>query len=114
MKLKSPTATPIHVALLSGEAIQIGPEPRDVPTQFRRPALAAGAVPEGVDPEDLESKAAAPNQKGDMEKLKEALAVMKTDGTKLNGAGMPDLKHVQKVVGWSVSKVELTEAWNSL
>lgn len=44
MLLKSPTDAPIHVALLSGHSIVIGPEPREAHERFIAPAIAAGAV----------------------------------------------------------------------
>lgn len=44
MLLKSPTDTPLHIALLSGHAILIGPEPREVDAMFVSHAIQAGAI----------------------------------------------------------------------
>lgn len=41
---RSPTGDPIRVCLLSGHAIEVGPEGREVPDMFISHVLAAGAL----------------------------------------------------------------------
>jgi len=45
---KSPTDTPIRVALLSGHTVVVGPDPREVPDFFDDHLRAAGAVEVGA------------------------------------------------------------------
>jgi len=41
---KSPTDTPIYLALPSGHTAQVGPEPRDLPERFWDPPRHAGCL----------------------------------------------------------------------
>ena len=50
MKFRSPGSQALHIALLSGHTLVIPPEGVDVPTDFRREAIAQGAEPMAVDP----------------------------------------------------------------
>lgn len=115
MRLKSPTEKPIHVALLSGHAITIGPEGRDVPVMFRREAFANGALPEGVDEADLDRDVpdAGPDRN---ERLKAVIKEMLESGDEdaLTGAGIPNRRKVSALAGWSVSVKELTAAWHEI
>lgn len=45
MKFRSPGSQALHIALLSGHTLVIPPEGVDVPTEFRREAIARGAEP---------------------------------------------------------------------
>ncbi|MDP3971311.1 MAG: hypothetical protein Q8P61_00165 [Candidatus Nanopelagicales bacterium] len=114
MQLKSPTDTPIHVALLDGNAIRIGPEGREVPIPFRKRAFAEGCIPMDVKAEDMSAPMAEPTEHSRAELLKSALRLLKAEGTPLTGAGLPNRNTVSKTVGWPVTAIELTDAWNSL
>lgn len=114
MQLKSPTDTPIHVALLDGSAIRIGPEPREVPIPFRKRAFAEGCIPAEVSAEDMAVDIAEPTERSRPALLREALKQLRDEKTPLTGAGLPNRNTVSAKVGWNVSAVELTDAWNSL
>lgn len=49
MKFRSPGSQALHIALTSGHTLVIPPEGVDVPTHFRREAIAKGAEPMAVD-----------------------------------------------------------------
>ena len=114
MRLKSPTDTPIHVSLLSGHTIQIGPEGRDVPEMFRRDAFALGAIPFDMAVEDFkEPEKEFEKPKADLlaDGIKKMLAEMPE---KFTGAGLPDRRTLSNLVGWNVSVQELSAAWQEL
>lgn len=48
---RSPSTTPVHIALLSGHAVVIGPDGRDLLPLFESAALAAGCIREPDKPE---------------------------------------------------------------
>lgn len=114
MQLQSPTDKPIHVSLLDGTAISIGPAPREVPTHFRKHAFAAGCIPVGVNTEDMADEPAAPTEVPMFEKLRQVLAELRAEKVSLTGAGLPHMALVRARAGWNVSAVQLTDAWNSL
>ncbi len=112
-RLKSPTEKPIHVALLNGNSMVIGPEGRDVPAMLYREAIVAGCIPEGMKPEDLEVEVAPPTEKSKQDLMRAGIAKMletKDDGD-FTGAGLPDRRILSRIVGWSVTAVELAEVW---
>lgn len=109
MFLKSPTAASIHVALLSGHAIQIGPEGREVPEMFKQKAFEKGAQIATQDAsEETEETISA-------ERLALLVAGIKTMLTdfpdQFTAAGLPNRKKLAAVVGSSVSETELAAAW---
>ena len=112
MKLKSPTAEPISVALTNGHGIRIGPEGRDVPEMFRREAFAQGAILIDTDASDFEDPE---NTKADESKLDllivgvKKMLVENTDD--FTGSGLPNRKVLSSIVGWNVSATELSVAW---
>jgi hypothetical protein len=108
MKLKSPTDETLHVALLSGHAIAIGPEGRDVPRLFLQAAFIAGAVHCGAQ----EETAATAN--GRMESIKQGIREMLEQGAELTGAGLPNRKALSAAVGFAVESAELGDAWSEL
>ena len=114
MKLKSPTDTPVHVALLSGQAMQIGPEGREVEPVFAKEAFAKGCIPVELTVEDMTDKDAVPTEREQSAILRATLRRLKAEDTPLTGAGLPNRNTVSATVGWNVSAVELTDAWNSL
>ena len=112
-RLKSPTEKPVHVALLSGNSILIGPDGRDVPAMFYREALICGAVPEGMQASDMEVEAAAPTELSRKDLMRNGIKKMmetREDGD-FTGAGLPDRRILSRIVGWSVTAVELAEVW---
>lgn len=113
MRLKSPTEKPIHVALTSGHAIVVGPQARDVPQMFRREALAAGCVPEGVSAEDLDDSPPPAAGKDREAVLVGAIKRMLADdnATDFTASGLPKRNKLSSLAGWNVTAEELTAAW---
>ena len=110
MFLKSPTENHVHVPLLSGHCIVIGPEGRDVPAMFRAEALKKGCLPAGVEQDDLKSDQQEPG-KDLREHLKEVLLKMMISGCPLTGAGRPVLKDVSKEAGFNVIATDVADIW---
>lgn len=110
MQLKSPTHQAVHVALLSGHSIVIGPEGRDVPKEFVKEALIRGAIPVGEQAEQ------APDTSGD--RMKAIIAGVKTmlvsAPDKFTDDGLPNRKTLGQVVGFSVSAEEASSAMVAL
>jgi hypothetical protein len=114
MRLKSPTDTPIHVALLSGPVMRIGPEGREVEPEFVKQAVTNGCIPAEMTAEDMSRTDAEPTEKDRSTILRDALKKLRDEDTPLTGAGLPNRNAVSAAVGWNVSAVELTDAWNAL
>jgi hypothetical protein len=112
--LKSPTDKPIHVALLNGNTISIGPDGREVPAEFLKQAVINGCIPAEMKAEDMSRTDAEPTEKEHATILREALLKLRAEDTPLTGAGLPNRNTVSGTVGWNVSAVELTDAWNAL
>jgi len=114
MRLKSPTDTPVSVALLNGHAMLVGPEGRDVTPMFMKQALINGCIPAELEAEDMKQDAADPTEKDRGMLLRDVLREMRDAGVPLTGAGMPNRNAVSAAAGWNVSAVELTDSWNSI
>lgn len=111
MRFKSPTETPIPIALTSGHTALIGVEYEELAAIFHREAIANGAVPEpspdvvGIEPENepFDRKSA----------IEDAINVM------LNGAadgdfsqdGKPDTGRLSAIVGFTVGREERDAVW---
>lgn len=123
MKFRSPGDEPLHVALTSGHTIVIPPEGVDVPVVFRKEAIAKGAEPVADDGASMapaasnaQEKTAASTADNRKELIKTALRSM------LNGAneedftaqGLPNLKRLQAVAGFQVSRTEADSAWEEV
>lgn len=115
MRLKSPTDETICVSLTNGTGIRIGPEPRDVPTEFLKDSFAAGAIPEGVSVDDFSVSAETPSEASKEEMLISGIKKMLVENVDdFTGAGLPDRRVLSGIVGWNVSVQELSAAWASL
>ena len=114
MQLKSPTDKPVHIALLSGQAMRIGPEGREVDPIFAQEAYSMGCIPANATVEQMTAAHAPPTELSQLDQLKTVLREMKADHVELTGAGLPNRNSVSAKVGWNVSAVQLTDAWNSL
>lgn len=114
MQLKSPNATPIHVALLSGHAVTIL-EAREVPAMFVQEAFAKGAIPAEMNADAFVAPEGGTVEPTTAELLvagiKKMLIEQPDDFT---GAGLPNRKILSGVVGWNVSAEELGAAWAAL
>lgn len=116
MKLKSPTETPVKVALLSGHIINVPPEGREVPQKFLADAFKAGCLPAEVDASEVnEIGSDEPSGKDRNEIIVESIKQMLEDGAEMTAStGMPNLKDLSRVAGFTVNRNELVDAWNSL
>jgi hypothetical protein len=112
MRLKSPTYTPVHVALLSGHTISVGPEGYDVPAMFRKDALINGCIP--CTGEAIEVAAPPSTSKTHAEQLVEGIKKYLEEGHELTGAGLPNRKVLGEAVGFPVTAVALEAAWAEL
>ena len=112
MRLKSPTDETLCISLTNGTGIRIGPEARDVPTEFIKASFAAGAIPEGVDPKEFDDKPEAPIDESKLTLLVAGVKKMLVENPDdFTGAGLPNRNVLSGVVGWNVSKLELSAAW---
>lgn len=109
MKLRSPTETPIHVALTSGHTMLIGSEPTEVDKRFFRAAIAKGALREGETPEDAEVRAG--QTKLDLIVAAVKLMMAGDDPSDFNADGRPDVRKLSKRAGFDVSRDERDAAW---
>lgn len=112
MQLKSPTITPIHVALTNGHAITIGPDGRDVPQMFIKDAFANGAIPAESDVEQFIAQEKNDTDPSTAEMLVAGVKKMLTENPDdFTGSGLPNRKVLSGIVGWNVSAQELEVAW---
>lgn len=110
MKMRSPTETPIYLALTSGHTFVVGPELVEVPRKFHRMALAEECLPEGVDA--LPPKDEAPDDTK-MTLIVKAVRGMlngNVDGD-FNNDGRPDVRRLSAKAGFTVSAGERDAAW---
>lgn len=115
MKLKSPNEETLCISLTNGTGIRIGPEARDVPAEFLKASFAAGAIPEGVDPDDFDDSPEAPSDETKSALLIAGVKKMLVENPDdFTGAGLPDRRVLSKIVGWNVSVQELSVAWQSI
>ncbi len=112
MKFRSPTETPIHISLLTGHTCVIGPQLAEVEPRFHREAVAAGAIPEGM---DAAAPVAAPEKsKGELivEAVKAAISEAKAD--EFDKQGKVTAEALSKRVGFTVSASERNAAWTKV
>ena len=115
MQLKSPIATPIHVALTNGHAITIGPEGRDVPPMFTKEAFAKGAIPAEMNAEQFVAQDRNDTDPSQAEMLIAGVKKMLVDNPDdFTGSGLPNSKVLSGIVGWNVSAEELAIAWEQV
>lgn len=126
MKFRSPGQEPVHLALTSGHTLVIPPEGVEVPAVFRREAISRGAEPMAPDGSFAESLHQSGGQGGDggaddgqtaeakrLELIKTALRTMLNGASEedFTTAGLPNLKRLQFLAGFNVSRAEADAAW---
>ena len=115
MRLKSPTEEILCVSLTNGTGIRIGPEGREVPTEFLKASFAVGAIPNDVDAKDFDDSAEAPSEESKQTLLIDGIKKMLVEQPdKFTGAGLPNRNTLSSIVGWNVSVQELSDAWQSV
>ncbi len=120
MKFRSPGDEPLHISLTSGHTLVIPAEGVEVPDMFRREAIARGAEPLASDgsvvaaasknDDGATGKSTADNRK---DLIKEALRTMLNGSNEedFTAAGTPNLKRLQAVAGFQVSRADADAAW---
>lgn len=120
MKFRSPGDEPMHISLTSGHTLVIPAEGVEVPDMFRREAIARGAEPLASDgsvvaaasknDDGATGKSTADNRK---DLIKEALRTMLNGSNEedFTAAGTPNLKRLQAVAGFQVSRADADAAW---
>ncbi|MFZ7319680.1 hypothetical protein ACLS0R_11570 [Comamonas jiangduensis] len=120
MKFRSPGDEPLHISLISGHTLVIPAEGVEVPDMFRREAIARGAEPLASDgsvvaaapknDDGATGKSSADNRK---DLIKEALRTMLNGSNEedFTAAGTPNLKRLQAVAGFQVSRADADAAW---
>jgi len=118
MKLKSPKNKTVKVGLLSGHVINIPPEGREVPKRFLQAAFQAGCLPIEVDAEEVEKSASELDPGKAKERqgiIIDAIKRMLEDGEEMAAStGMPNLRDLSKLAGFTVHRNEMVDAWSIL
>jgi len=110
-RFRSPSDTPLHVALTSGHTVVIPPEGIELDPMFHREAIARGAVlAEGATAEDqtqVFSRQLA---------IREAIAAMIAgkDKDDFTGDGKPNLVKLKAKTGFQVSREEADSVFAEL
>lgn len=114
MKFKSPTETPVYVALLSGHAAVVGDEFRDLPPNLHRKALELGCITDNMDAETINARIqeATPNTSNHaiLVGIIKNMAANPKEGDFVASTNLPNLKRLAKSAGWSVSREEMMQA----
>lgn len=122
MKFRSPTETPIRVSLLSGHTAIIGHDWRDLDPIFHRDALASGAQcdAKAIDNPDVSVESSAEGSAkvtdADAEIRKAIIAMLdrEEDGDFVASTGLPNLKTVEKMVGFRVEKERVYSVFRAM
>lgn len=124
MFVKSITGDTVTIAMLSGHAISIPPEGREIPEQFIRAVLTSGKViaveSAGVTAAErmaMESSQAAEEMDAlKIEVIKGAIkaALNAGDQSFLTAAGIPDARKLDSMTGTKVTAAERDRAWAEL
>ena len=107
----------LSIALLTGHSMCVHrTHPEDgaagtaIPVRFRKEALARGCAPVGVDIDEDEEQTATKSEL--ILKAVEAV-IERNDSDEVDAHGRPKLAAVKKQVGFTVTKVELDEAFDA-
>lgn len=106
MKFKSPTATPVFLALTSGHTAVVGPEFEELDARFHREAIANGCLPAGAK-EEPPLEGATPGF--DRRKVIADAMNLMLDGAvegDFTADGKPDVRKLSAKVGFSVDRHE--------
>lgn len=115
MKFRSPTEKPIRVALLTGHVAIVGREWRELDPIYQREALALGAQADATTIENPDvvpeagEEATRRETDGD-DAIRKAIIKMlgrEEDGDFVASTGLPNVKTVEKLVGFRVTKEQV-------
>lgn len=115
MKFRSPTEEPIHVSLTTGHTALVTPEGVELDPMFHREAIAKGAIPGSLTPEQalmLDAKPEAPqfDRADHISKVLKAMLDGDNEGD-FNKDGKPDLRAVNAKLGFQASRSEVDAVW---
>lgn len=112
MKFRSPTGEDIHIALTNGRTALIGKELTEIGKEFHKEAIARGALPEGVEPDEEVSDTSFNREQAIIDVLN-AMADGDTEGD-FNQDGSPALKRVNAKLGFTATREEVNSAWGKV
>jgi hypothetical protein len=112
MKFRSITDEDIHIALTSGHTTIVTPEGNDIDKMFAKEAIARGCLPEGVSDEDVKVS-------GGFDRAKVIADVLNGmldggDEKDFTSHGKPDLKRLNSLLGFQISRAEADAAWENV
>lgn len=115
MKFRSPTEEAIHVSLVTGHTALIPMEGVELDPMFHREAIAKGAIPGSLTPEQalmLDAKPEAPqfDRADHIAKVLKAMLDGDNEGD-FNKDGKPDLRAVNAKLGFQASRSEVDAVW---
>lgn len=115
MKFRSPTDEPIHVSLTTGHTALVTQEGVELDPMFHREAIAKGAIPGSLTPEQalmLDAKPEAPqfDRADHIAKVLKAMLDGDNEGD-FNKDGKPDLRAVNAKLGFQASRSEVDAVW---
>jgi hypothetical protein len=115
MKFRSPTEEPIHVSLVTGHTALVTAEGVELEPMFHREAVAKGAIPATMSPEQalmLDAKSEAPqfDRAARIESTLKAMLDGDNEGD-FNKDGKPDLRAVNAKLGFQASRSEVDAVW---
>lgn len=127
MKFRSPTETPIHVALTTGHTAVIPQEGVELAPMFHREAISRGAIPGSLTNEEallLSGNSAASmlaantppqgfDRNAEIRKAIEAMLAGSNEGD-FNSDGKPNLGSVNKLIGFQASRSEVDAVWTAM
>ena len=115
MKFRSPTDQPIHIALTTGQTALVTPDGVELDPMFHREAVARGAIPSTMSTEQalmLDAPPAKPSFDRPAEIAKVLHAMLDgADEDDFNSDGRPDLRAVNKKLGFTASRSEVDAVW---
>ena len=122
MKFRAPTETPIRVALLSGHTAVITDEWRELDPIFHRDALAKGAQCDATDianpvvtvQSSDEGAAKVVDAETEIRKVIIQMLGREEDGDFVASTGLPNLKTVEKLVGFRVDKEQVYTVFRAM
>ena len=124
MFVKSITGDTVTIAMLSGHAISVPPEGREIPEQFIRAVLTSGkviAVESGgvAAAERMTKEPTLPAEDIDPAKIEVIKGAIKSalnsgDKSFLTAAGIPDARKLESMTGTKVTAAERDRAWAEL
>lgn len=124
MFVKSITGDTVTIAMLSGHAISIPPEGREIPEQFIRAVLTSGKViavesAGATAAERMAMESRPPLEEMDPAKIEVIKATIKSalnagDKSFLTAAGIPDARKLESMTGAKVTAAERDRAWAEL